>query len=63
MPRHSWKEIRSTADPQTIAAAERKAEAMLDAMVRQDHTDNEPTNPVAAAEWEAFPGEKNEPRP
>lgn len=38
MPRRSWKTIRSTADPETIANAEIKTAAILAEMDRDDHT-------------------------
>jgi hypothetical protein len=38
MPRQSWKAIRSTADPETIANAEIKTEAILAEMDRDDFT-------------------------
>jgi hypothetical protein len=62
MPRQSWKKIRSIADPQTLASAERKTQTILDALIRQDHSEDDPADPVAASEWEAFPDEEHKPR-
>jgi hypothetical protein len=62
MARHSWKQIRSIADPQTIEGAARKTQAMLDALIRQDSSESDPAD-RAVGEWEDFPGENNEPSP
>ena len=48
MSRNSWKNIRSTAAPETIARAKLKAEAILATMDQQDRSEDESTNSADA---------------
>jgi hypothetical protein len=48
MSRTSWKNIRSTAAPETIARAELKTAAILASLDQQDRSKNESTNPAGA---------------